>query len=123
MTVVLPIVNTFVALPISMSGVGVRETLMVRFLGDLCHVPQEQAVPISIIGFLCTVIFYGLLGGLVYLFFRAEVGAVPAHVEDVEGRMEAAELPAIERMKDDRCERAGAKTAASARGVVRGHHV
>ncbi len=97
MTVVIPIVNTFVALPISMSGVGMRETLMVRFLGDLCHVPQEQAVPISIIGFLCTVIFYGLLGGLVYLFFRSEVGAVPAHVEDVEEKMEAAELPAIER--------------------------
>ena len=95
MSVVLPIVNTFVALPISMSGVGVRETLMVRFLGDLCGVPQEKAVPISIIGFLCTVIFYGLIGGLVYLFFRSEIGAVPANVEAVEAGMETAELPAI----------------------------
>ena len=95
MSVVLPIVNTFVALPISMSGVGVRETLMVRFLGDLCGVPQEKAVPISIIGFLCTVIFYGLVGGIVYLFFRSEAGAVPAHVEEVEAAMENESLPAI----------------------------
>ena len=97
MTVVIPIINTFVSLPISMSGVGVRETLMVRFLGDLCNVPQEKAVPISIIGFLCTVIFYGLIGGVVYLFFRSEAGTVPAHVEAVEAGMEAEVLPEIAR--------------------------
>ncbi len=54
-------------------------------------------MPISIIGFLCTVIFYGLIGGVVYLFFRSEAGTVPANVEAVEAAEEAQALPEIVR--------------------------
>ena len=95
MAVLLPIVNTIVSLPISLSGVGVREGLFKTLLQDLCGVGEAQSVPISIIGFLCTVIFYGLVGWVVYLFYRSGAGPVPAHVEAVEEQMEAAELPAI----------------------------
>ena len=95
MTVILPIINTIIALPISVSGVGVRESLFKTLLHDLCGVGPEKSVPISIIGFLCTVIFYGLLGGVVYLFFRSVAGAPPSRVEDVEAKMEEAELPGI----------------------------
>ncbi len=95
MTVILPVINTILALPISVSGVGVRESLFKTLLHDLCGVGPEKSVPISIIGFLCTVIFYGLAGGVVYLFFRSVAGAPPSHIADVEGKMEEAELPAI----------------------------
>ena len=95
MAVILPIINTIVALPVSVSGVGVRESLFKTLLHDLCGVGADKAVPISIIGFLCTVIFYGLVGGVFYLFFRSVAGAVPAHVTEVEAGMEAAEMPAI----------------------------
>jgi uncharacterized membrane protein YbhN (UPF0104 family) len=86
MTVILPIVNTIIALPISVSGVGVRENLFVTLLQDLCGIGKGQAVPISIVGFVCTVIFYGLLGGVFYLFYRSSAGAPPppAHPEALE---------------------------------------
>ncbi len=95
MSMILPVVNTILALPISVSGVGVRESLFKTLLHDLCGVGSEKSVPISVIGFLCTVIFYGLVGGVVYLFFRSAAGAPPAHVAEVEARMEEAEIPAI----------------------------
>ena len=97
MTVILPVINSILALPISVSGVGVRESLFKTLLHDLCGVGPEKSVPISIIGFMCTVIFYGLLGGVVYLFFRSVAGAPPSHVEEVEAAVEEAELPNIAR--------------------------
>ena len=93
MAVLLPIVNTILALPISMSGVGVREKLFTTLLGDLCHVPAGQAATISVVGSIGTVFFYGLVGGIFYLFFRSAAGAIPAHVEEVEAREEEAALP------------------------------
>ena len=93
MTVLLPVVNTIVSLPISVSGAGVRETLFITLLGKLCGVPGGTAATISIVGSLCTVFFYGLVGGVFYLFFRSAAGAIPAHVEEVEAREEEAALP------------------------------
>lgn len=89
MSVILPIVNTIIALPISVSGVGVRENLFVRLLGDLCGVGKGQAVSISIVGFASSVIFYGLLGGIFYLFYRSSDGVppLPAHPEEVEAEV------------------------------------
>ncbi len=86
MAVILPIVNTIIALPISVSGVGVRENLFVRLLGDLCGVSKPLATSISIVGFLSSVIFYGLLGGVFYLFYRSADGEplLPAHPDEVE---------------------------------------
>ncbi len=94
-TVVMPIVNTYASLPISLSGVGLREALVTTLLGDLCHLAQEKAVIISLVGFLCSTVLYGLLGGLFYVFFKGKAGAVPKDVEAVEAREEEAALPAI----------------------------
>ncbi len=104
MAVLVPIVNTIVSLPVSLSGVGVREGLFKTLLHDLCSVGEQQAVPISIIGFLCTVIFYGLVvGGAVYLLYRSAEGAAPTDVQAQEAAMEAAELPGIaEQVKKER---------------------
>jgi uncharacterized protein (TIRG00374 family) len=86
MAVILPIVNTIIALPISVSGVGVRENLYVTLLGQLCQIGKAQAVTISLVGFFASVIFYGLLGGVFYLFYRHSAGVppLPAHPDELE---------------------------------------
>ena len=94
-TVVMPIINTYVSLPFSLSGIGVREQLFTTMLGDLCHLAEDKAVLISLIGFLCSTVFMGLVGAVVYLFYRSAKGAPPPHVEEVEAQAAAAELPAI----------------------------
>ena len=76
----MPIVNTIVSLPISVSGVGVREKLFEELLGGLCGVPPSLAVLISVIGFSIG-IFYCLLGGVVYLLFRSPVPMTAAAAE------------------------------------------
>lgn len=88
MSTILPIVNTIVALPISLSGVGVRETLFTRLLGDLCHTSAGEAVSISILGFLCSVIFYGLMGVLFFLSYRSATGAPAPSVDNVGAAVE-----------------------------------
>ena len=87
---IMPIVNTIVSLPISVSGVGIRENLFVDLLGDLSHVPPGQAAPISMIGFLCGVIFYGMIGGVVYLGFRRkdDAPAAPSDLLRLEEQLE-----------------------------------
>ena len=85
MTTLLPIINTIVAVPISVSGLGLREQLFKGLLGDLCGTPTGEAVAISFIGFLCSVTFYGLLGAVFFLFYRSATGAPPPGVEAVAG--------------------------------------
>ena len=94
-TVAMPIVNTYASLPVSLSGMGVRETITTSLLGGLCHLAPGVPVVISLVGFLCSVVFWGLVGGLFYLFFKGRAGAVPADVEAIEAREEEAALPAM----------------------------
>ena len=93
--VVMPIINTYVSLPLSVSGLGVREELFKTFLVGLCHAQADKTVLISLVGFLCSTVFYGLIGGVFYLFYKGQAGAVPAHVTEVEAWLEAAEMPAM----------------------------
>ena len=65
----IPIVNTISAIPISLSGIGVREELFETLLNTLCGTPKSLAVLISLTGFFLTVL-WSLLGGIVYLFYR-----------------------------------------------------
>ncbi len=67
---VMPVVSTVTALPISLGGTGWREVLFIKLLGDLYQTPKEIAMSISISGFLI-VVFWSLVGGLVYLFYRS----------------------------------------------------
>lgn len=81
---IMPIVNAIIAVPVSVSGVGVREGLFKTLLGDLCGLPASVTLPIATIGFLIGV-FYCLIGGIVYLSFKrsqpvvAEAPAGTAH--------------------------------------------
>src|SRR5438105_1272695 len=66
---IMPLVNTFTAVPISFGGVGVRETLFQRLLGHLSGVPEPIAVLTASLGFTIQAMC-GLLGGAIYLFWR-----------------------------------------------------
>jgi hypothetical protein len=52
--------------PITPSGIGVREGALVFFLGQY-HVPGAAALALSFLVFICTVLLVGFLGGLLEL--------------------------------------------------------
>lgn len=66
---VMPIISTITALPISLSGVGVREQLFQQLCGTLFGTPENIAVLISLGGFLM-LLAWGLVGGIVYILYR-----------------------------------------------------
>lgn len=79
MIVVMPIVNTICNIPISLSGIGVREGLFETLLNTLYGTPKPLAVLISLTSFSLTVV-WSLLGGVVYLFYRPSSGeAISLH--------------------------------------------
>ena len=84
----LPAIMTVASLPISLSGMGVREQLFQNTFSELFAIPDSIAVMISISGFLMMV-FWGLVGGAVYLAYRPgggihlrEINQDVAHVEE-----------------------------------------
>lgn len=66
---VMPIVDVITALPISISGLGVRERTFDFLLGKLTGIPTNTAVTASLIGFLFT-LFWSLVGGLMIVLAR-----------------------------------------------------
>lgn len=70
----IPIVNTISAIPISLSGIGLREGLFQTLLNTIDGTPKSLAVLISLTSFFLTVL-WSLLGGLVYLFYRPSTHA------------------------------------------------
>lgn len=66
---VMPIVDVITALPISISGLGVRERTFDFLLGKLTGIPTDTAVTASLIGFLFT-LFWSLVGGLMIVLAR-----------------------------------------------------
>ncbi len=63
---VMPLVNTITGVPVSLGGVGVRETLFQKLLGDLAGVPAAPAALAASLGYAVQA-SWGLLGGLAYL--------------------------------------------------------
>lgn len=73
-----PIILAAGAIPVTIAGVGVRDYLMVLFLGILAGVDENQAVAASLI-ILGGSVFLALLGGVVFLFHRPVQQRVEAH--------------------------------------------
>jgi uncharacterized protein (TIRG00374 family) len=48
---IMPLVDTIISVPISLGGVGVRETLFLELLGNLAHVPPALAAFTASLGF------------------------------------------------------------------------
>ncbi len=86
----MPIVNTLSAMPISIGGTGVREGLFVKLLGDLCGIGASMATIISLTGYL-VLMFWGILGGIIYLFYRpsehASLGQIRHEISDLEHKI------------------------------------
>ncbi len=66
-----PIVLAANALPITIAGIGIREYLLVLFLGVIIHVDGAHAVATSFV-ILSLILMICLLGGLLYIFYRAK---------------------------------------------------
>ena len=77
---VMPIINTLAALPISVGGTGPREGLFQTLLSELCGVSEGQAVAISLTGFVI-IVFWGLVGGAIYAFYRPSEHAKLSEIE------------------------------------------
>lgn len=99
--VLLPVIDVLTAMPISLGGLGVREGLFQIFLHQLCGVSEAVAVVTSSTGFLLMLV-WGLIGGVIYLFYRpseharlrdirTEVAAAEHAVAEEEVAMEIAE--------------------------------
>ncbi|MBT8044628.1 MAG: flippase-like domain-containing protein [Verrucomicrobiae bacterium] len=71
---VMPIVDVASALPISISGLGVREKTFEYLICEMTSIGAEAAVSASLIGFMFHV-FWGLVGGLVLIFKRSNFSA------------------------------------------------
>lgn len=84
---ILPVIMTIASLPVSLSGIGVREGLFQKTFAELFATPESIAVMISMTGFLM-VVFWSLIGGLVYLFYRPSGGL---HLQEVDEAVEAVE--------------------------------
>ncbi|MEO6847313.1 MAG: flippase-like domain-containing protein [Chthoniobacterales bacterium] len=65
---IMPAVDIISALPISLSGMGVREQLFTTLLGQLAGVAATSALLISIMGFLSNAL-WGLLGACFFPFY------------------------------------------------------
>jgi len=64
------IVALLIAMPVSISGIGVRETLFILFFA-LLAIDKEQAISFSVTFFGINIL-WSLLGGLIYFLYRHE---------------------------------------------------
>lgn len=101
---IMPIVDTITSVPISLGGLGVRENLFQIFLGDLCDVSQAVAALMATTGY-SLVLAWGLLGGVLYLFYRpsehARLREVRAEVATLEHAVAEEEI-ALEKAKEEK---------------------
>jgi glycosyltransferase 2 family protein len=78
---IFPAINTIAAIPVTPGGLGTRDSAAKYLLAvPALAVPATRAVPLSLLMY-GTMLFWSLVGGLVYLWFSARGGAVPAAEE------------------------------------------
>ncbi len=66
---VLPVIEGLSALPVTPGGLGAREKLFDSMLTPLADLERGVAPAISVLGYLC-IAFWGVVGGLFYIFYR-----------------------------------------------------
>jgi len=79
---ILAMVNMLIALPISISGFGVREWLFGTFLG-LLHIDWDHAIAFSLTNFAINLL-WSAAGGPFYFLFRHETHTPPPNPAEVE---------------------------------------
>jgi uncharacterized membrane protein YbhN (UPF0104 family) len=78
---ILAMVNMLIALPVSISGFGVREGLFIMFFG-LLHIDRDHAFAFSLT-FFAVNLLWSLLAGPFYFLYRHETHAPPPNVDEV----------------------------------------
>jgi len=79
---IIAIVNMLIALPVSVAGLGVRESLYIMFL-SLLGVDKDHSFAFSITCFAMN-LFWSLAGGPFYFLYRHETHTPPPDVAEVE---------------------------------------
>jgi len=79
---IIAIVNMLIALPVSISGLGVRDTLFIMFL-SLLGIDKEHAEAFSIVCFAMSLL-WSLAGGPFYFLYRHETHTPPPDVSEVD---------------------------------------
>jgi glycosyltransferase 2 family protein len=82
--VIVPMVTCISTLPITPSGLGVRENLYVWMLAaPLVNIPPAEALLVSLVGY-ATSLFWSVIGGLVYATVKKK-----EHLEEIESEAAA----------------------------------
>jgi uncharacterized protein (TIRG00374 family) len=68
MSSIMPIVTAIISVPITPGGIGFRESLLEILLQNLCGVPNEIGVLVSLLGASYFILF-GIVGGICYQFY------------------------------------------------------
>lgn len=94
---IMPMVDAISALPITLSGLGIRENLFVELLGVHLADGSKGAISVSLLGFFATGL-WGLIGGIWLAFYRNR-SSVAEIKSSLEAPQEAAStsLPAEKR--------------------------
>jgi uncharacterized membrane protein YbhN (UPF0104 family) len=79
---ILLMVNMLIALPVSISGFGVREGLFIMFFG-LLHIDRDHAFAFSLTFFALN-LFWSLVGGPFYFLYRHQTHTPPPSTAEVE---------------------------------------
>lgn len=79
---ILPMINTISAIPISIAGFGLREGMYTLMFGDL-GVAANVAVALGLLSYAAQ-FFWSLVGGLVYMFWKHEPHMLQHAKEDLE---------------------------------------
>jgi uncharacterized protein (TIRG00374 family) len=66
---IMPLVNTITSVPVSLGGLGIRETLFQELLGSLSHVPPAIAAFTASLGY-ANQISWALVGGVIFLLSK-----------------------------------------------------
>jgi uncharacterized protein (TIRG00374 family) len=72
-----PIANTAGFLPITFAGLGIREGAAIYIFSTLYQVPGEQILVLSLVGFIVTDFFLGILGFFLSLTESRSIGRLP----------------------------------------------
>lgn len=76
----MPVVDAISAMPLSVSGIGVREKTFEVLMNDLAGLPAEVAVSGSLIGFACSLV-WAIVGG--FLFLRPSDRTTMKQIEEI----------------------------------------
>ncbi len=87
----LPIIEGVAALPLTPGGLGTREKVFDEMLTPLADLQEGVAPAISVLGYLC-IVFWGVVGGFCYIFYRPSRRERDAILAETEAQLDATRL-------------------------------